>query len=321
MAYLALKRCAEGLLDIEKALSINPNYASAWDGRGSLNSCLGNVNQAIQDFKKALSLDGSLAVAHQNLGAAYYTLGTYSKSLDEYNLAIAIDSTRSSAWAGRSLAFEGLMRFGDCIQSATKALEVNQKEWIAYTYRASCEVDLKKYDDAIKDYTNYFSRQPAGASDPHDLGMAHFRRGDIYYAQQDYSKAITDYILAEPLLGKDAQLYCKLAYTYFDVKQYQNVVDAGKLALGINPACGGKKLLQEMARSYYALGNNSEALVYINQVFDTGPDVIDYYYRGIILQAVGKNDKAIDDFKYFLSNNSSGPEVEDAKARLKKLES
>lgn len=316
MAYWYLKDCASGFTDLERALSINPNYASAWAGRGILNDCLGNQQQAMSDYQKALSLDGSLAVAHHNLGSSYYQLHNYTRSLDEYSLAVAIDPSRSGAWSGRSEALARLNRFDECLESATKALDINAKEWLAYTDRASCETSLQQYDDAIKDYTTYID---ARQDTDFYIAWARINRGEDYYALKDYNKAIADYKLAEPYVIGNAHLYCQFAYAYFEVQQYQDTLDAGKTSIAINPECGGKRLLTIMARSSSALGDHAQALDYMSQVFAKGADPLDYYYRGIIFQAAGKNTEAIQDLKQFLASNPASKEGEDARARLAKL--
>ncbi len=316
-AYLALGQCQAGFPDVEKALQINPNYASAWAVRGALKGCIGDSEGAIPDLQKALSLDGSLAVAHHNMGAAYYQLGDFQKSLTEYTLAVGIDPGRSGAWLGQGLASYKLGWYQNCIESSTKTLEVNPQEWAAYASRAGCELLLHKTDEAAKDYATFEKNQPDGQ---YGIGAEHAERGDVYFTARDYVNAITDYKIAVSIMPGDAHSYCQLAYAYFETKQYQNVLDAGNTSIAINPACGGRKLLVVMARSSYALGDYDQALTYMNDAFakyENPP--LDYYYRGIIFQAAGKNAEAIQDLKQFLASNPASNEGADAQERLSKL--
>lgn len=315
-----LERCEQGMPDINKALEIDPNYASAWAGRGTLDLCLGDVPQAISDLHKALSLDGSLSVAHLNLGIAYYRLEKYAKSLNEYDMAVTIDPSRIKGWTGKSQASARLALYQECIENANKALDLDAKEWIAYPNRAECELALKKFEEALKDYEFYAQNNPNDRLGSYNIGVAHSRYGDFYYDAGNYKQAIAEYKLAVSLVQGDAHSYCQLAYSYFELKEYKDSLDAARASIIINPACGGKKILVIMARSSYALKDYVQAHEYIDQAIQISQSAIDLYYRGIINQAEGNKTEAIKDLKSFLSQVDAGDEVDDAKARLAQLE-
>src|SRR5271157_3722924 len=160
-AYWSLKNCASGWTDIEKALSINPNYAAAWVTHGLLEECTGNGQQAIEDYQKAISIDPSLAFAHQNLAVSYYHQGDYESALQEYSIAALIDPTRSGAWSGEAEALGQLGQYVECIQDATTALQVNPEETLAYSDRAFCELQMDNYSASAADYQNYVARYPS----------------------------------------------------------------------------------------------------------------------------------------------------------------
>ena len=319
MASLYLHDCSSGLADMEKALSIDPNYASAWFGRGDAKHCLGDDAQMLQDYQKALSLDPSLTVVHHNLGVYYYNAGNYQHALDEYSLAIEIDPQRADVWSGKSEALYKLGRYDECIVSANQTIEINKQEWLAYSDRAQCELAQHKNVEALRDYKLYAANQPDDVMGQYNVGVAYGHLGDAYYGAGQYTQAIAAYKEAVSLINGDAHSYCQLSYSYFEVKQYRNALDAAKSSIAINPGCGGHKLVVVQARSAYALGDYAQALDYINLAFTKGWDVLDYYYRGIILQAAGRKAEAIQDLKTFLAGGYSGPEVADAQARLAKL--
>jgi tetratricopeptide (TPR) repeat protein len=114
-----------------------------------------------------------------------------------------------------------------------------------------------------------------------------------------------------------------LALSYFELKQYQDALDAAQVTHEIDPTCGGQRLFEVEARSHYSLGNYDQALVYINKALSMGQYSLGYYYRGIIYQAAGKKQEAIQDLEHFLSTVQSttkwAKEIADAKARLEEL--
>jgi tetratricopeptide (TPR) repeat protein len=322
MGYWFLGDCASGLVDQEKALSINPDYAVAWADRGLMKGCLGDKAQELQDFQKALSLDPSLAFVHFNLGVYYYGLAAYERSLEEYSLSAAIDPTRSDAWSGKSEVLRALGQFAECIVDASKSIQVNPKEWLAYSDRALCESVQEKYTEAINDFKVYTDNAPDDPIGWFNLGVAYGHRGDVYYDSGKYDQAIADYKMAVKLIPDDVHCQCLLASSYFAVGQYRGALDAAKSATAIDPSCQGRAqgLLEIEARSSYALGDYDQAIQYIDQALAQSSYPVGYYYRGIFYQAAGRNEEAIKDLKYFLTFYNAGKEVEDAKARLAKLE-
>jgi tetratricopeptide (TPR) repeat protein len=320
MAYWYLGQCASGLVDEDKALSINPNYAQAWADRGVINNCLKHDNQALADYQKALSLDPSLAIVHHNLGIYYYDHVNYVRSLEEYSLSVAIDPSRSVSWVGKSKTLAKLGQYDECILSANQALEVNREEWPAYSARATCELAQGSFTEALQDYQTYAARNPSDPTGLYNVGAAYGQRGDFYYEEKQYNKAIADYKMAVSLISEDAHSYCQLSYSYFEVKQYQDALEAAKASIAINPECRGRKLYEVQARSAYALGDYKAGIEYMNQALAQGLYPLGYYYRGILYQAAERKAEAIQDLKQFLATGYSGEEVADARARLAILE-
>ena len=74
----------------------------------------------------------------------------------------------------------------------------------------------------------------------------------------------------------------------------------------------------------YQAQKYDEVISLMSAVIDANPNLAPpYYYRGIIFQAAGKNEEAIQDLKLFLTSAPASDdyqkEVSDAKARLVKL--
>lgn len=363
LAYWALKDCYSGLADQEKALELNPGYAAAWADRGLMNECLGNTTQELDDYQKALSLDPSLAFVHHNLGAYYYNLGDFESSLEEYSLSAAIDPNRAEAWGGMSTALLALGRFTECIEPATKAIGIKPDLWLAYTTRANCHNGLSNYEKAIADYQVVLNNNPSDPIAWYNLGraqqlsgnpqagisaytkslefeppnsppntnfiisyntaLAYSRRGSAYYQLNKFNQALTDLEKSTSLFAYDPYALCYLSLTYYEFKRYQDALDTAATSHEIAPLCGGQKLVEIQARSYYALGNYEQALLFIDKAIDMREYTLGYYYRGIILQAAGRNDEAIRDLEQFLSfyepDDNHMPELTDARSRLTKL--
>lgn len=323
MAYWSLGDCSSATDDLEYAVSIAPDYASAWAGLGLTNECLGNEQQALQDYQKALSLDPSLAVVHHNLGAHYFGKGDYEKSLEEYNLSLAIDPTRSSTWSNRGFLLTQLGRFDECMELANNVLAANSQAWYAYVGRGACESGNAMYTVAIKDFKTYLSKKPDDSSALQTLGYAYGYRADAYFEAKNYTAAVPDYEKAVSLVTDNAHFYCYLSESYLLTKRYKKAINAAETSRSIDPECGKVRGFEIEARAYYALGDYDQAIEYMNKALAAGPYKLGYYYRGIMYQAAGEKEKAIQDLEHFLSLGYDGNQEknanEDAKARLANL--
>jgi tetratricopeptide (TPR) repeat protein len=69
---------------LERAASLNPQYAPAYLELGKVRAALADFPAAIQALKKAVELDGSSADAHYQLGLAYKRNGEQAKAKQEF---------------------------------------------------------------------------------------------------------------------------------------------------------------------------------------------------------------------------------------------
>jgi tetratricopeptide (TPR) repeat protein len=225
------------------------------------------------------------------------------------------NSTDSSSWFNLGYA---QYHSGDpqaAIASYSKALELDPSNYPANINRGIAYVDLHQYYNALNDFN--------AALKFGEIAFAYSGRGTAYYGLKKYDLAIADLKRAVSLYPSDANAFCYLALNYFEVARYQDALESAETSNQLDSKCGGQKLLEVQARSYYALGNYDQALLYIDKALDKGAYSLGFYYRGIILQAAGRDDEAIQDLEQFLSyaqtSGSLGTEVADARSRLTKL--
>ena len=76
--------------DLNEAVRLEPNRASAYLNRGAAWNGLGQYEQAIEDLSKAIELDPDNAGAFTNRGLAQFGLGRYDQSLADLNNAIQL---------------------------------------------------------------------------------------------------------------------------------------------------------------------------------------------------------------------------------------
>ncbi|MDO8735131.1 MAG: tetratricopeptide repeat protein, partial [Elusimicrobiota bacterium] len=88
-----------------KAIESNPNYAEAYNSRGSVYLDLKQNETALNDFCTAIKIDPKLADAYNNRGTVYYQKKMFNKAIRDYTKAIEINPQFADAYYNRGLAY------------------------------------------------------------------------------------------------------------------------------------------------------------------------------------------------------------------------
>ncbi len=107
---LLMERFQDALNDFDRALDINPNYASAWSNKGLVLSDLNRQNEAIAAFDRALDINPNDVNTWNNRGIILYQLGRKNDALSSFERAIEIDNNYQPAIENRAILREELGR-------------------------------------------------------------------------------------------------------------------------------------------------------------------------------------------------------------------
>ncbi|MEN6321237.1 MAG: tetratricopeptide repeat protein [Syntrophaceae bacterium] len=176
------------IAEFSKAIELNPKYAEAYNGRGTLYNQLGKYDQAIDDFDKAMEINPKYAEAYNNQGCSHSTL--------EMNPKIA------SCYYNRGIAYGKRGNYNQAVKDYSRAIELNPKFTEAYTNRGIANDNLSDYNQAIKDYSRAIEINPKNATPYYNRGIAYHRLGNR-------TQAIEDYKIAARLGSKEAQDYLR----------------------------------------------------------------------------------------------------------------
>ncbi|MEI7801228.1 MAG: tetratricopeptide repeat protein [Bacteroidota bacterium] len=75
---------------LNKAISINPEFSTAYSNRGSVRSTMGDSNGALEDYTKSIQLDPNFNDAYYNRGIVYYNLGRKGEACNDLRQAAAL---------------------------------------------------------------------------------------------------------------------------------------------------------------------------------------------------------------------------------------
>lgn len=184
--------------DCNKAISLDTNYADAYNNRGTARFLLGKYEEAIVDLDKAIVLDPQNKRAYYNRGNAEIYLKHYDDAIADYDKAIALDPQYADAYNNRGTIKKALGRYEDAIVDYDHVIALSPKFAIGYNNRGLVKNNLGHYAEAIADFDQAIILFPKYANAYNNRGYAYYKLGNT---KANYQKAISDYDMSVQLGG------------------------------------------------------------------------------------------------------------------------
>jgi predicted O-linked N-acetylglucosamine transferase (SPINDLY family) len=160
VVLLELRRYAEALEQLERALQINPKHADFLSNRGLALSCLQRSGEALQSCDLAVGIDPGHWRAWYNRGNALLELKRADEALASYDRALAIHPRHADALINRGLAFAGLGNQEAAVQNYNRALEVDPGHVGALNNLGIAFNYLRRYEEALESYRRAMEIKP-----------------------------------------------------------------------------------------------------------------------------------------------------------------
>ncbi len=255
-AYGFLTQSEQALRDFEYALKLNPNNADAYYGRGNVDLDLENYERALKDLTQAIELKPEHVNAYLDRGVLHRKSGDDEQALMDFTRVIAIDPTSANAYFLRGKIYSKLAQYERARQDFEKVTELTPQDQEAYYVLGVTYSSLQQYEQAIRAYSQAIALNL-------EYITAYFKRGDAYGRSGQYERAKQDFETVIELAPKEAQAYYNLGVSYKYLGQSEQAIWAYTQAIALRP---------DHLRAY-------------NQ-------------RGRLYNELGQSDKAIADFKY-----------------------
>jgi tetratricopeptide (TPR) repeat protein len=98
-ALLVLNRPKEAIERYERAITLNPSYAYAYNGWGIALRNLKRPEEAIKQFEKAVSLDPTYETTYNGWGVALDNLGRHEEAIKQFQKAVSLDPTYEAVYS------------------------------------------------------------------------------------------------------------------------------------------------------------------------------------------------------------------------------
>src|SRR5436853_710940 len=286
-----------GIYFFEKAIEIDPNYASAWAGLGAIYDLKGSFLglpelslKAIECEEKAIAINPRLSLAHQFLGSAYLSVGRYDEAIASIKRAMEIEPNNARAhaalgrayWVGRGMLAEG-------IEELEKSIAINPQAGYAYlqlVYLHTLRGSYERAEAVARDAVELQERYISGREGLQIVG-AHTRLGYVYYCQARYDEALREYNYELQFLRASDHALRQRGLIELDQKMGAAYLRQGQKAAAERHFESGIKRYQElrargsadpfthyyMANLYALAGDADQALKYLHRAIAELRDV------------------------------------------------
>lgn len=136
-AFLALEEGNEyyfnhnfqsAILEYDRAIEVQPNFAEAYNNRGNANVMLKNYQQAVQDYQNAIKYNKVDARIYNNLGSTYFMLKDYHAAINEYGQALNLNPNLFDAYYNRALAYCYIGQYQAALSDARIAMNLKPSD-------------------------------------------------------------------------------------------------------------------------------------------------------------------------------------------------
>lgn len=139
---LEKREYVEALVNLNKALEIDPNQSAAYFLRGNIKDNFEDRHGAMKDYNLAIDKNPKFVEALFARGNVKMKLQDYYGAIDDFTNAIAINENFVEAYFNRGKAKQYLQAYQDAINDCTKIIQINPKNASAYSMRGILRIEF-----------------------------------------------------------------------------------------------------------------------------------------------------------------------------------
>lgn len=181
-AFTNIKALNAALLDLDKAIKLEPGNAHFHEQKGDVYALKGMQREAESEFSQAIALDGKNKTLYLKRGFSLFELSENKLSMADLNTFIDQDKTNAPAYSIRArIHFQEGEREA-AIADISKAVALKPKSDDIIEMRGIFYYSMKKDDLALADFKSQLANNPKSWS-------AHKNLAEVYTAKKNWAEA------------------------------------------------------------------------------------------------------------------------------------
>lgn len=206
-AYRANEQSIKAIEAYRQAVRLNPDYAEAWYGLGSVYFYFTDQNmKAIEAYQQAVRIQPDFVDAWEYLGLTYARISQYDKAIEACQQVIRITPNDSMGWYYLGEAYTGTNQYDKAIEAYQKGLRINPdgfaiaREGLGNAYRHTGQPvkAIEEYQQAIRVNSDFVEAwyglgsayKISGQTDKVMVVYKRLKTLDSKKAEQFYSKVV-----------------------------------------------------------------------------------------------------------------------------------
>ena len=145
----------KAILAYDRAITLKPDYADAYNSRGVSKGELRQYTAAISDLDRAIMLDSHNAEAYYNRGIVYFKSGRYYLASNDFDETIRLNPMHTQAYINRGLSRFNQGQYEEAFSDLNKAVTLDKNKLEAFYNRGrmgyliiESGLNLSNVDDA-----------------------------------------------------------------------------------------------------------------------------------------------------------------------------
>ncbi len=253
-----LERHAEALASYQQAIDLDPQFAQAYFGKGNVLYSLKRLDEALTCQEQALTQDPNLTDASLSKANVLYYLKRFTEALVVYEEVARRDPSCARAYDGMGWALRQLLRREEALAAYKRSIELDSNNPSSYNGMGRTLYRVGRYQEALPFFEQALQCDTT-------IALIYEFRGDTFYALQQYSEALVDYNRAIELNTTTASAYEGKAKTLWHLHRPEEALPCFERAIKLNPTLetayeGKGTVLSALKRYQESLVSFDEAL-------------------------------------------------------------
>ena len=183
-------RNQEASIHFDRALTLCPEGAEAYNGRGNVRLEIGDTQGALSDYRKAAALDSDFAEPLNGSGLALAAMGMAEEAVASYELAIAKEPEFVEAYNNLGLSLSTLGKAPKALENFRKAVYLKPDFVAGRVSLGNALAAREQFNDAIAQYDAALAFDPDAYQAAYSLGLVMEKTGKRAAAGKWYRRAI-----------------------------------------------------------------------------------------------------------------------------------